>query len=114
MYTLMMQRKAHSGILCRNMPLNNDKKCTELNWVCVQMAVEVHVYGAWGEEASHTFSRLTTRLAVKTSEPRSEALSIKYTRINSTLVRANARALLGRVMFGNANSIHFPGTTQLE
>ena len=27
---------------------NNDQKCTELNWVCVSMAVEV--YGAWGEK----------------------------------------------------------------
>ena len=25
------------------------QKCTELNWVCIPMAVEV--YGAWGEEA---------------------------------------------------------------
>ena len=33
---------------------NNDQKCTELNWVCVPMAVEV--YGAWGEEAQRTFS----------------------------------------------------------
>ena len=49
------------------------KKCTEFNWVGVPMAVEV--YGAWGEEAQHTFSRLATRLAVKTSAPRSEAVS---------------------------------------
>ena len=37
---------------------NNDQKCTELNWICVPMAVEV--LGAWGEEAQRTFSRLTT------------------------------------------------------
>ena len=49
---------------------NNDQKCTELNWVCVPMAVEV--YGAWGEEAQHTFSRLATRLAVKSSVPKPE------------------------------------------
>ena len=33
---------------------NNDQKCTELNWVCVPMAVEV--YGAWGEKAQRMFS----------------------------------------------------------
>ena len=32
---------------------NNDQKYTELNWVCVPMAVEV--YGTWGEEAQHTY-----------------------------------------------------------
>ena len=39
--------------------VNNDQKCTELNWVCVPMAEEV--YGAWGEEAQHTFSRLAAK-----------------------------------------------------
>ena len=52
---------------------NNDQKCTELNWVYVPMAVEV--YEAWGEEAQHTFSRLATRLSVKSSVPGPEALS---------------------------------------
>ena len=37
----------------------------------VPMAVEV--YGAWGEEAQRTFSRLATRLSVKSSVPRPEA-----------------------------------------
>ena len=50
---------------------NNDQKCTELNWVCVPMAVEV--YGAWGEEAQHTSSRLATRLSVKSTVPKPEA-----------------------------------------
>ena len=39
---------------------NDDQKCTELNWICVPMAVEVH--GAWSEEAQRTFSRLTTSI----------------------------------------------------
>ena len=77
---------------------NNDQKCTELNWVCVPMAVEV--YGAWGEEAQRTFSRLATRLSVKSSVPRPEALSSIYVRLNMMLVRANARALLSRVTLG--------------
>ena len=81
---------------------NNDKKCTEFNWVCVSMAVEVcvpkdvEVYGAWGAEAQHTFSRL----AMHKTCCRLEALSSIYTRINLTLVRANARALLSRVSLG--------------
>ena len=77
---------------------NNDQKCTELNWVCFPMAVEV--YGAWGEEAQHTFSRLATILSVKSSVPKPEALSSIYTRLNMTLVRANAKAVLNKVTLG--------------
>ena len=62
------------------------------------MAVEV--YRAWGEEAQLTFSRLTTRLSVKSSVPRPEALLSIYVRLNMMLVRANARALLSRVTLG--------------
>ena len=42
---------------------------------------------------------VATRLAVKTSVPRLEALPSIYTRVNLTLVRANARALLGRALW---------------
>ena len=54
------------------------------------MAVEV--YGAWGQEAQHT--SLATRLVVKTSIPKSKALCSIYTRMNLTLIRANAKALV--------------------
>ena len=47
----------------------------------------------WGEEVQHTFSRLATRPAVKSSVPKPEALSSIYTRLNMMLVRANAKAL---------------------
>ena len=76
----------------------NDQKCTELNWVCAPMAVVV--YGAWGDEAQGTFSRLATRLSVKSSVPKPEALSSIYVRLNMILVRVNARALLSRVTLG--------------
>ena len=40
------------------------------------------------------------RLSVKSPVPRPEALSSIYVRLNMTLVRANARALLSRVTLG--------------
>ena len=45
-------------------------------------------------------SRLATKLSVKSSVPRPEALSSIYVRLNMTPVRANARALLSRVTVG--------------
>ena len=50
-----------------------------------------------------TFSRLATRLSMKSSVHRPEALSSIYVRLNMTLVRANARALLSRV---DCSTIH--------
>ena len=44
------------------------KKCSELSWVCVPMALE-----AWGQEAKHIFSRLAIRLVVKALVPKSQA-----------------------------------------
>ena len=40
----------------------NDVKCAELGWSCVLLAVET--YGAWGDEAQCTFSRLASLLSV--------------------------------------------------
>ena len=76
---------------------NNDAKCSgDLDWVCVPMAVDT--YGTWGHEAQTTFSRLATRLAIKTASTKLQALCNLYSRMNITLVRANARAILSRTV----------------
>ena len=46
----------------------NDVKCAELGWSCVPLAVET--YGAWGDEAQCTFSRLASLLSVGSAKVR--------------------------------------------
>ena len=69
----------------------NDPKCSELGW-----ALAVETYGNWGREAQSTFSRLASHLAIITSSHKSKVLTELYSRLNFTLVRAVARALLAR------------------
>eukprot|EP00731_Ephydatia_muelleri_P007211 Em0003g1459a len=70
----------------------NDQKCRELGWVCVPLAVET--YGCWGEEAQCSVSHLAARLALQLPCSKSKAITNIYQRLNLTLVRCNARALL--------------------
>eukprot|EP00731_Ephydatia_muelleri_P034230 Em0051g22a len=70
----------------------NDPKCRELGWVCIPLAVES--YGCWGEEAHSSFSRLAARLALQLQCSKSKATTTIYQRLNLTLVRCNARAML--------------------
>jgi len=72
----------------------NGAKCFELGWVCIPLIVES--YGAWGKEAIKVFSRLASHLATRSNSPKSQVISSLYGRLNLTLVRANARALLLR------------------
>ena len=72
----------------------NDPKCRELGWICIPMAVET--YSNWGKEAQHMFSRLATYLAIHLSWPMSRVLADIYGPLNICLVRAVARAILGR------------------
>ena len=72
----------------------NDPKCRELGWVCIPLAVES--YGCWGEEAHSSFSRLATRLALQLQCSKSKATTTMYQRLNLTLVRCYARAMLSR------------------
>ena len=72
----------------------NDPKSRELGWICIPMAVEM--YGNWGKEAQKMFSRLATYLAIHLSCPKSSVLAVIYGRLNICLVRAVARAILGR------------------
>eukprot|EP00731_Ephydatia_muelleri_P002359 Em0001g2359a len=72
----------------------NDAKCSELGWTCIPLVAES--YGAWGSEAVQAFSRLASYLATRTNSPKSKVVCSLYGRLNLTLVRANARALLLR------------------
>ena len=51
----------------------NDAKCQELGWVCVPMVVEA--YGAWGTEATESFSLLASRLATSSNRAKAEVLA---------------------------------------
>eukprot|EP00731_Ephydatia_muelleri_P019402 Em0012g227a len=73
---------------------SNDTKCKELDWVCVQLVVEL--YGAWGKEALESISQLASRLASCSSKANSVVLTELYGRLNLHLVQANAIAILAR------------------
>ena len=72
----------------------NDSKCSELGWISIPLAVET--YGCWGAEAQCTISRLASRLTIQLQCSKSKAIPTIYQRLNLTLMRANARALLSR------------------
>ena len=74
----------------------NDPKCSELGWVCVPMVAES--YGAWGDEASSIISSIASRLATSTCKSKSVVLNDIYGRLNVHLVRANAIAILSRII----------------
>ena len=56
-------------------------------------------YGCWGVEAQGSIFRLAARLALQLQCSKSKAISNIYQRLNLTLVRCNARALLSRARF---------------
>ena len=65
-----------------------------LGWKCIPLAVES--YGNWGFEARQAFSHLASRLSFGIGHLKSKLLVDIYGRLNVTLVRCNARALLSR------------------
>ena len=74
--------------------LTNGPKCQELGWVCLPLAVEI--FCNWGKEAHLLFSRLASHLAITMSSPKPSVLADIYSRLNITLVRSIARAILAR------------------
>ncbi|KAL5457666.1 hypothetical protein EMCRGX_G034950 [Ephydatia muelleri] len=73
----------------------NDPKCRELGWMCIPMAVET--YGNWGKEVQHMFSQLAVPILLSTFPAPSPEFWLTYNgRLNICLVRAVARAILGR------------------
>ena len=82
---------------------NNDVKCEELGWRCIPMVVES--YGCWGTEARQALSQLASRLAVRTNTYKSQMLNSLYGRLNLTLIRCNARAILSRSHFASYEQV---------
>ena len=74
--------------------LSNGPKCQELGWTCIPLAAET--FCNRGKEAHLTFSRLASHLAISMSSPKPSVLADIYSRLNITLVRSIARAILAR------------------
>ena len=72
----------------------NDTRCQELGWLCIPLAVET--YGNWGKEAQSVFSRLASLLSISHAISKPKILSEIYSRLNMSLVRSVARAIMGR------------------
>ncbi|KAL5474377.1 hypothetical protein EMCRGX_G026317 [Ephydatia muelleri] len=72
----------------------NDTRCQELGWLCIPLAVET--YGNWGKEAQSVFSPLASLLSISQAIPKPKMLSEIYSRLNMSLVRSVARAIMGR------------------
>ena len=51
-------------------------KCAELGWSCVPLAVET--YGAWGDEAQCTFSRLASLVSVGSAWPKGKVYYLTF------------------------------------
>ena len=73
---------------------NNDKKCEDLGWVCIPLAVDS--YGQWGEQAHKCFSDIANVLSVRMKTSFGVALTSIYNVLGVTLARQNARAILAR------------------
>ena len=72
----------------------NDRKCSELGWVCIPLVVET--YGCWGTEAIQALSRLATRFSTRQGLPKSLVCNELFGRLSLALVRANSQAILSR------------------
>ncbi|KAL5479945.1 hypothetical protein EMCRGX_G023548 [Ephydatia muelleri] len=77
---------------------SNDGKCGDLDPKCSVLStpLAVETYGCWGAEARERLSRLATRLAIPMRCTKSQDTAAIYGRLNLTLVRSCARALLSR------------------
>ena len=62
-------------------------------------------YGCWGTEARQALSQLASRLAVRTNTYKSQMLNSLYGRLNLTLIRCNARAILSRSHFASCEQV---------
>ena len=74
--------------------LQNDTKCLELGWTCIPLAVET--YGNWGREVQCVYYCPATLLAISQSIPKPKMVAEIYGRLNLSLVRSVARAIMGR------------------
>ena len=74
--------------------LTNGPKCQELGWTCIPLAVET--FCNWGKEAHLNFSMSASYLSIILSSPKPCVLADIYSRLNMTLVKSIARAILAR------------------
>ena len=65
-------------------------------FLCSDIKMHVETYGNWGLEAQETFSRLASLLATSHSVSKSKTIADIYGRLNLTLTRSVARAILAR------------------
>ena len=78
----------------------NDTKCQELGWgghVSLWQSKHMET-AAGGKEAQYVFSCLASLLAVGQSSPKPKMVAEIYGRLNPSLVRSVARAIMGREM----------------
>ena len=73
---------------------SNYAKSSDLGWSCVPLAVET--YGSWGKEAIDTFALLASCTAVTSSYARSKVTHNLYSKLNFTLFKSIARAIVVR------------------
>ena len=72
----------------------NGPKCHELGWRCIPMAVSV--FGEWCDSGAETIGRIASHLALQTRSRITTARGAILTRLTVSLMRSNARAMLGR------------------
>ena len=65
----------------------------------------VESYGCWGTEVRQALSQLASQLAVRTNTYKSQMLNSLYGRLNLTLIRCNARAILSRSHFASCEQV---------
>ena len=73
-------------------PLSQHALCKKLD----DHLFDVESYGSWGKEAQNTFARLASILSISLHCPKAKVLTEIYGRLNISLVRSVARAILSR------------------
>ena len=74
---------------------SNGPKCQELGWSCIPLAMET--YGNWDKRPRiPSQCRLASHLVIHQSSPKSSVVAEIYGRLNVTLIRSIARAILAR------------------
>ena len=72
----------------------NDTKCSELNWMCIPVAVTP--YGTWGSEGKAALKRVIKSFAIRANQTSSVSQKNAFIRLAVTLGRCTARAILSR------------------
>ena len=92
------QRSAALTAAAERKHAENERKCRELGWACVPMAVTT--YGEWGEEAEKTIFRICERLAMASGAKAAQVHAGVRQQLSVVLMRENGRALLASLCPG--------------